>query len=173
MELSAILREHAARYPYMTPCDVVKLLYQNEFGGGHLIADEAVALRRLTEEWATFLDKGQGSPIEIEDIGNGMVRVYLSAVTSGRLTLKELHRLFVDSARERRGTVASFEDKLSRACALVESGVFGFERAAWEAYLAEYRQSAYPMVSHSEVYRATYAPSYRVILQKLLPKSSL
>ena len=36
-ELKQILQEHAKRYPLMQPRDVVKLIYQNEFGGGHLI----------------------------------------------------------------------------------------------------------------------------------------
>lgn len=33
--------------------DAVKLLYQSEFGGGHMIADEAESLRRLEEEQRT------------------------------------------------------------------------------------------------------------------------
>lgn len=173
MELSAVLHEHAARYPDMTPRDVVKLLYQNEFGGGHLIADEAAAYGRLTAELAALSKEGPGSPLEIEAIGNGMVRVHLRAIVLGHLTAEELHRCFVDSARERRGTVVSFEDKLSRVSALVESGVFSFDRAAWETYLDEYRRQAYPMVSHSAVYRAAYGPSYRVVLEKLLPKARL
>ena len=33
-ELDQILREHAMRYPKMQSTDAVKLIYQNEFGGG-------------------------------------------------------------------------------------------------------------------------------------------
>ena len=35
-----ILLTHAARYPKMQPTDAVKLLFQSEFGGGHLVANE-------------------------------------------------------------------------------------------------------------------------------------
>lgn len=45
-----VLRLHAALYPAMEPADAVKLAYQSVFGGGHLIADAAEGLRRLTEE---------------------------------------------------------------------------------------------------------------------------
>ena len=38
-ELIKILRAHAEKYPLMRPQDAVKLVYQNEFGGGHLIVD--------------------------------------------------------------------------------------------------------------------------------------
>ena len=34
-ELKTILREHAKHYPQMQPTNAVKLIYQNEFGGGH------------------------------------------------------------------------------------------------------------------------------------------
>ena len=39
-ELEIILREHSRRYPEMQATDAVKLIYQNEFSGGHLIRDE-------------------------------------------------------------------------------------------------------------------------------------
>ena len=43
-ELKVILITHANRYPLMQPQDAVKLIYQNEFGGGHLIRDEEACL---------------------------------------------------------------------------------------------------------------------------------
>ena len=43
-ELKAILITLAKRYPLMQPTDAVKLIYQNEFGGGHLIRDEQAFL---------------------------------------------------------------------------------------------------------------------------------
>jgi len=47
-----VLLAHFARYPAMTAQDAVKLLYQATFGPGHLIADPAMAAKRLTEERA-------------------------------------------------------------------------------------------------------------------------
>lgn len=49
-ELHGILTAHAARYPLMRPADAVKLLYQQEFGGGHLVTDTADSLVRLRTE---------------------------------------------------------------------------------------------------------------------------
>ena len=43
-DLKQILISHAARYPLMEPTDAVKLIYQNEFGGGHLIRDTEACL---------------------------------------------------------------------------------------------------------------------------------
>ena len=46
-DLSEILRAHSARYPLMMPCDAVKLIYQNEFGGGHIVENEKASLSYL------------------------------------------------------------------------------------------------------------------------------
>ena len=35
-ELGIVLRQHAGRYRLMEPTDAVKLIYQNEFGGGNM-----------------------------------------------------------------------------------------------------------------------------------------
>lgn len=35
-ELYGVLCAHAARYPLMRPTDAVKLIYQGEFGSGHM-----------------------------------------------------------------------------------------------------------------------------------------
>ncbi len=49
---------HLARYPRMQVQDAVKLLYQSEFGGGHMIADSAESLKRLCEEWVSVRKSG-------------------------------------------------------------------------------------------------------------------
>lgn len=68
-ELRAILITHAKRYPLMQPTDAVKLIYQNEFGGGHLIRDEQACLNYLRREYAS-VEKDSSVPL-YEDIGSG------------------------------------------------------------------------------------------------------
>ena len=53
-ELKVILITHAKRYPLMQPQDAVKLIYQNEFGGGHLIRDEEACLNYLRGNMLTW-----------------------------------------------------------------------------------------------------------------------
>ena len=77
-ELEAILKNHAKRNPLMQPRDTVKLIYQNAFGGGHLIWDEEACLNCLRREYAD-LEKDPTASL-YEDIGNGIVRVNLAAV---------------------------------------------------------------------------------------------
>ena len=77
-ELERILRQHAKRYPLMQPTDAVKLIYQNEFGGGHLIRDEQACLNYLRREYDS-VEKDPDMPL-CEEIGNGISRVNLAAL---------------------------------------------------------------------------------------------
>lgn len=158
-ELRTILIAHAKQYPLMQPRDAVKLIYQNEFGGGHLIRDEQACLNYLRREYAD-LEKDPTVPL-YEDIGNGIVRVNLAAVKPE--DLEKLGRDFICSAAEHTGTTDSFLKKLDILCQLAEEGIFSFTMQELKIYFSEYIQSGCPMVSHSEQYRQAYQPAYRII----------
>ena len=49
-ETENILLRFGKAHPAAEPIDYIKLLYQNEFGCGHLCPDEAEVLASLTEE---------------------------------------------------------------------------------------------------------------------------
>jgi uridine kinase len=73
-DLKKLLCQHHKRYPQLEPVDLVKLIYQNEFGVGHFIDDEGASLARLAQELAggeiNYL------PAELfEPIGGGLVRL--------------------------------------------------------------------------------------------------
>ena len=159
-ELKAILIAHAKRYPLMQPRDAVKLIYQNEFGGGHLIRDEQACLNYLRQEYASA-EKDSTAAL-YEDIGNGIVRVNLAAVKPE--DLEQLGRDFIRSAAKHKGTLDSFLNKLEVLRMLTTEGVFAFDLDALNTYLSEYKAAGYLAVSHSPEYRQTYKPAYRIIL---------
>ena len=158
-ELEKILREHAKRYPMMQPADAVKLIYQNEFGGGHLIRDEEACLNYLRREYSA-VEKDASLPL-YEDIGNGIVRVNLAAVKEENL--EQLGRDFIRSAAAHRGDPVRFQEKLELLLRVSRSGAFAFATEELEEYLEQYAAAGYPMVSHSQVYREHYNPAYRVV----------
>lgn len=158
-ELQKILSHHASCYPLMQPTDAVKLIYQNEFGGGHLIRDTASCLEYLHREYAQ-VTKEQAVSL-YEPIGNGLIRVNLAA-----LELEELPRLgeaFIRSAAAHTGTLESFHTKLQILRDLCTEGIFSFSIIELDAYLSQYAQAGFPMVSHSEAYRSAYHPAYRIV----------
>lgn len=154
-----ILLTHAERYPLMEPADAVKLIYQNEFGGGHLVRDEAAFFAYLRREYAAL--EGPGD-IAREDIGNGLCRVYLNTLTPTEL--EALGQAFLRSARRHRGSRERFGQKLEILRQLCREGCFAFSRGELEDYLDRYEAAGYPMVSHSDTYRRAYRPAYRIVL---------
>lgn len=161
-ELELILRQHAARYPHMEPTDGVKLLYQNEFGGGHLLRDEEAALRYLRREYEAAEKNPRGNLTE--EIGNGVFRIHLAALAEE--DFEKLSPAFVSSARAHRGSLDSFRQKLDILRRLTAEGTFGFDSAALESYLRDYEAAGFPMVSHSAAYRDAYRPAYRIVREE-------
>ena len=162
--LSKILLNHAGRYPLMEPTDAVKLIYQNEFGGGHLIRDVDSCLNYLRREYESVIQSSD-APLS-EDIGNGMFRIHLNALDRSGYTVDQLGADFIRSANSHSGSLDSFIAKLEVLCQLTREGRMPFSIEALDAYLETYRQAGYPMVSHSNAYRNAYAPAYRIIFRE-------
>jgi len=118
-ELRAILIAHAKRYPLMQPTDAVKLIYQNVFGGGHLIRDEEACLNYLRREYASVEKKPAAALYE--DIGNGIVRVNLAALKED--DLEQLGKAFIDSAAKHKERWTAFCISL-RCCECLRKKVY-------------------------------------------------
>lgn len=160
-ELARVLEEHARRYPLMAPQDGVKLIYQNEFSGGHLIAGPEESLARLRREWES-VPHDFSAPV-LEDIGGGLARVRLEAVDREDYPLEELNRDFIRSAARTRGSRAGFGEKLEVLRRLTAAGRFSFSLPELNRYLEDYLAAGCPPVSHSPGYREAYRPAYRVV----------
>lgn len=161
-QLERILTLHAARYPKMEPTDAVKLIYQNEFGGGHLLRDVEAARAFLRREYEAVEKSDAG--MLAEEIGNGILRIHLAALKEEGL--EKLADAFVASAREHRGCVERFREKLDTLRRLTAEGHFSFDSDTLEHYLADYEAAGFPMVSHSAAYREAYSPAYRIIREE-------
>lgn len=173
--MKEILLKNCAKYPQMQVQDAVKLLYQSEFGGGHMISDIGKSLDRICEESlknASQFDKDRQKSINYksepyEFIGNGICRIYLSALDDG-LRPETLNQMFVWTAKHKTGTVAGFERKLEVLLDCCRSGELSWSVEEVQRYLSAYKMQGYPVVSHSDVYRETYQPSYRVVDEKFV-----
>ena len=104
MEIIEILKTQAIKYPKMTPQDAVKLIYQNEFGGGHLIRDKEFVLKRLLNEYEAA-EKSKKEE-KYEEIGNNIIRVNLKALSKEEL--ENLCDCFILSAQIHKGNILSF-----------------------------------------------------------------
>lgn len=155
-ELKNILIEHDRRYPLMEVNDVVKLIYQNEFGPGHLLKEKEKAL-----EWLKKEAKADGKKEEPIDIGNQLIRLNVIGFTDEECL--EVLEQMIKTCAIYQGTIASLKEKLNCIEKLLDEGYFSFSKAELMMYLSDYAEKGYPMVSHSETFRYHYNPHYRVI----------
>ncbi|HML46086.1 MAG TPA: hypothetical protein PKE04_04975, partial [Clostridia bacterium] len=139
--------------------DALKLVYQSEYGAGHLVADAASALSALRDEYA---QTKQGDPVPPEPIGNGLGRIHLSGLDASGWPLQTLNNLFVYGANAHRGTPEGLRRRLRvlRECA--EEGAMPFSAETLGACLADWEAAGRPLFRHSPRYRAAYRPAYRV-----------
>ncbi len=160
-DLVCLIRKQYELYLLLQIQDMVKLLYQNEFGPGHMVAAEADSYQRLQAECSDF--NPRSSMPAFEDIGNGLCRLHLAAVKDGGISLTTVNRFFVNTANSITGNVGNFEKKLAVFVRCCHEQLLPFSEAEAAAWIEAYRRQGYPAVSHSDIYRETYSPSYRVV----------
>lgn len=173
-EFLKVIRQHREKYPLMQMQDMVKLIYQGEFGPGHFVENPKLSLQRLKEEYRKVNEpEGQTVPCEgrmekrTETIGNGFCRYYLQGLEERELEV--LNRIFVYSANNRQGSKEVFEQKLNDLQVLLKETELGFSEAEYGEYIRAQKAKGYPPVSHSERYRNAYRPAYRVIEERYAP----
>ena len=164
--LEDVLLQHFDRYPRMQPQDAVKLIYQQEFGPGHLIKDEKKAMEYLRQEMA-----GAGEPLPgealYESIGNGLCRLNLRPCKAKGIPLEDILRLFAETANGMQGDKKKFSAGIHVLQKLAEEDETPFEPVLLDIFLAKYPRSC-PAVHHSDAYRLAYLPAYRVVSQRKL-----
>ena len=156
--LNRILADMPQKYPRAALRDYIKLIYQNEFGCGHLIADADSFRRQLAEE-AAMARPGRYA---VEPIGNGYVRVYLQNACALGLSCETIAAMALCSAETAHGTQEGFRVKLSLLPQLCAAGTLPFSVSDCRTQLDAYQKAGCLPPHHSERYRAAYAPAYRV-----------
>ncbi len=162
IELSKMISEHLTNYPLMQPTDILKLIYQNEFGNGHMVKDEKTSFDYLLNELDNLGSVDISRENHFEDIGNGYVRVHLDAIRNNLIDINMLNSFFVRSARVKKGTSCGFVMKAE----LVSEEIRSKNPDLAKKLLSELevlKNKDIPIFSHSEIYRQNYMPSYRVI----------
>lgn len=162
MDIKSFCLEQFSRYPALEAQDLVKALYQSEFGCGHLIADPIRGLAWLTEEMRSCQQAGSIAPQLAEPLGDTFCRVHLLAAAAIGLTAKTLFRLF-ELSGEPTGSMETFCAQLDELEALIASGALPLCSCQAQPFLSAYRRAGCPATHHSEAFRAAYHPAYRVI----------
>lgn len=157
-----IILEHVKKYPLMKIRDVAKLIYQSEFGGGHMIPNPQMSLNRIQEEYKSLKPEALHVPSVVENIGNGLARIYLSCLDYG-ISAHVLNEMFVHSANNKKGTVAGLEEKIELVISMCQEALLEFDVDEVIEFFEAWENDGYHAMSHSETYRQYYFPAYRVV----------
>lgn len=159
--MKRLIALHTEKYPLMQPTDAVKLVYQRELGCGHLLPAQDICATRIDSERAE-LSPDATYPAAMP-LGNGLMRLDLRCPDSLALPAPLIAKMMAQTADRVKGTNANLISSLQELMDLTEQGLLPFDAPALKAYLTDYVKAGYPMVSHSERYRAAYKPAYRVV----------
>lgn len=168
--MQAFLKQHLNTHSALLPQDAVKFCYQSAYGGGHLITDPCRAAQYLRTE-RTALTPDVSVPLT-EPLGHGLVRLNLASADADPLSDAAILRIFAGSAAHvlaREDHAAQFDRMLAALQTLTAQGEAPFTADALSDYLEAYRAAGCPVVSHTDPYRAAYAPAYRVIEERYVP----
>ncbi|MGI6671719.1 MAG: uridine kinase family protein [Christensenellales bacterium] len=160
MEFDAFLLDQCARYPGLQAQDLVKAMYQGEFGCGHLVTQQGLAW--LEEELNACRMPANPPPL-VEPLRGGFCRVHLQALAGSGLSSRTLFRMFELSAAQPAGSMEAFDQQLMQLEQMASSGALPLKAADVQAFVADYRKAGCPATHHSQVFRSLYRPAYRVI----------
>lgn len=152
-DFKTILMTQLSRYPLMTEEDCAKLIYQSEYGPGHMLPSREEAASSILAELADMPEKV--SPSCPERISDVLCRFPLSSVKDS-IDAELLAGLMKLSTGSCKAVPWGVSEKLSLVRELPE-----FKSSAW---LEEWERDGFPAVHHSRAFSEAYAPAYRLIL---------
>lgn len=158
MARTSLLR-HYEEYPAMETQDIFKFLFQSAFGCEHLVTDEDAALSYVLREYERV--SPHAAP-RTDRLAGDYSRVHLSWLHDG-LTPETLTRMFCASATSEAHGTSRLESLISTTVELIESGSIPLSSAEFEEDLTAWKAMGFPAVHHSEIFRTTYTPAYRVV----------
>lgn len=158
-ETRKALRQQCEKYPKFAVTDLFKFLYQSAFGCEHLVSDIAAAKAYICKEAENACPAARDL---IEPLDGDYCRVHLDYLRKG-LSADTFAKLFILSGAHVEDGKERLEEKLSVLWKMAQEGELPFLKEEVEASLEKWRGEGCPACHHSEVYRAAYAPAYRLM----------
>jgi uridine kinase/predicted membrane protein len=163
-EINSVIKKQIKLYPKSEAVDLLKVLFQNEFGPGHLITDSQKAKKILADEVFRSSVGEQNFPENVvEPIGNKLCRLHIAAVHKTGLSPETLYRFFELTAIHTRGTEESFLRKVRILEQMAENKGFPASPAEIEAAVSMWQAGGGGLFSHSAGFKEAYKPAYRVV----------
>ena len=167
MNFDFYLKEQLKLHPSMQMQDIIKMCYQATFGVEHLLSDIERAKQYFYQEYAAT--PADTSLSLYEAVSDEFCRVNLGAWKAADFASEELFELFVSSVQSNSsGSSDKFNAFINSAETLIASGIFSFSLEEWNDYYTAYKTDGIHAVHHSDAYRQSERPAYRLVQTRLL-----
>jgi len=160
-----ILLSHFKTYPQLCIEDIFKFLYQSAFGCEHLLPTPEAAAEFIRKEAAEMEEKNGAL---VEPLDGPYCRASLGHIRQG-LNPETLAKLLCLSAVHEPNGKAALAEKLQAAKALVVEGSLPFTLQEFSDAVAQWENRDFSPLHHSETFRKTYHPAYRLIGAQYAP----
>ena len=163
--IQSYLKEQLELHPSIMPRDMIKLCYQSAFGAEHLLSDLAAAKEYLRLEIDSVDDSGDAL---FEPVSADVCRVNLSSWKAKNLPADWLFNMFALTASVtiNGDGCAIFARHIAEVTSMAQSGELPFSADEWRKFYDEYEQGGVRAVHHSDEYRETEKPAYRIVLSR-------
>lgn len=162
--LKALLA-HCNKYPELEIRDLFKFIFQSSLGCEHMVPSLESATEYIKCEYGAGVTDTSSA---WEALDGDYCRVNLSCLKDG-LSADTFGKLFCLSAKKEEDGMARLSEKLSAALELARDGLLPFSYEELSAEAEKWSSDGYPPVHHSNTFRETYKPSYRVISAHIVP----
>ena len=159
------IRKQIASYPEMQIKDLFKFLYQSAFGCEHMISSPDKVKERIVSEFESIKTRDTDLVIPLD---GDYSRVSLSWLDK-RMSADTLGEIFTLSAKKEPDGIDLLKSKLEIARELIVDGALPFNINEFDNDVSAWMSDGFPAVSHSDLFRDTYLPSYRVISNRFVP----
>ncbi|MBN2279398.1 MAG: hypothetical protein JXQ65_02340 [Candidatus Marinimicrobia bacterium] len=160
-----VINWHLEQYPASTPQDIYKLVYQGVLGPFHLHSSR----QKMTDYLRKEMEQIEADPsiptVEIISPDKKYIRINLKKYKAQNGSIDELGRLLFESCQPE--DISRLILVLEEIDRLIHSGKILLDSREWQGYYKKIKQNNYFTPHHSDIYRRSYTPAYRVIAKKL------
>ncbi|MEQ1643959.1 MAG: hypothetical protein ABL959_10985 [Pyrinomonadaceae bacterium] len=155
--------------------DAYKWTYQATRGGEHAAPSRDAAGKWLDDEWGSMGDEPQNENEWIALCPGGEIgRLNLRPFKARGGKTDDILDAFLNSSRTYRPEPKAFTDAWGELGARLKKQGFGsVTHKDWQRLDGEMKKKDYPAIHHSEQYKKTYKPAYRIITlneaQRIIP----
>ncbi len=161
-----IVKHHIITYPSMKITDLYKLAFQAAMGPGHAVPDRSSAEKWIKKEIVSMDIYSDRDIIDPICKTNGLVRVNLRPFVKSEGDISSLLDAFIATANDFRPEISNLKNYWKTITNMAKTEKIFFDTGDLDDFFRSVELKSFPAVHHSDIYRDSYKPAYRVVYRK-------